>query len=134
MSAEVTAVSQVLLPQEKAQLRELELVIEKGLQSFIKTGQALLEIRRSRLYREQYQSFEQYLRSRWAITISRAKQLIEAVELTNNLIAADTANEVILTHCNEHQLRPLTRLSPELQSPVWRVATALAIISGIDGT
>jgi hypothetical protein len=62
--------------QELARLRERETVIERGLETFLEVGNALEEIRTSRLYRQTYPTFQAYVRDRWAILLSRANQLI----------------------------------------------------------
>ena len=50
---------------EISRLQELEQVVETGLTVFVKVGNALLEIRDSRLYRQQCPTFETYCRERW---------------------------------------------------------------------
>jgi hypothetical protein len=42
---------------EAKRLRQLEAIIQQGLETFIKVGHALLEIRSSRLYRQTYPAF-----------------------------------------------------------------------------
>lgn len=69
----------VLSPTESTRLQKCEAVIEKGLQTFIEVGNALLEIRDSRLYRQDYGTFEDYCRKRWKISRAHAYRLIEAV-------------------------------------------------------
>ena len=49
-------------------LAECEAVIERGQQTFIEVGQALMEIRDSRLYRETHATFEAYCNERWGWT------------------------------------------------------------------
>ena len=109
---------------EKTRLRELERTIERGLATFLTIGKALIEIRDRRLHREHYGNFEAYLRDRWAIGISRGNQLIAAVQVSETLLASGV-NPATINACNEHQLRPLTRLEPELQPAAWAVATAI---------
>ena len=48
-----------LSPAERAELEDLELLIEKNLVGFLECGKSLLRIREARLYREKYDSFEQ---------------------------------------------------------------------------
>src|SRR6476660_8234750 len=49
-------------------LNACEAIIQKGIQTFVEVGNALLEIRESRLYRGQYSTFEEYCRTRWAMS------------------------------------------------------------------
>jgi hypothetical protein len=46
---------------QKSRRTELENVIERGLSTFVEVGNALLEIRDSKLYRETHPTFEAYL-------------------------------------------------------------------------
>jgi hypothetical protein len=58
---------------ESSRRAELEEVIELGLATFITVGNALLEIRDSRLYRDTHATLEDYCRERWG---SRERTLI----------------------------------------------------------
>jgi hypothetical protein len=61
-------------------LAHLEGVIERGLQTFIEVGEALLRIREERLYREAgYSSFEAYCQQRWGHRRAWADRHITAV-------------------------------------------------------
>ena len=66
-------------------LRLLEQVIERGLTTFVEVGNALLEIRDSRLYKDSFSTFEDYCRERWGMSRPRAYPLIEAAEIMSNL-------------------------------------------------
>lgn len=63
-----------------ATLADLELVIERGMSSFVEVGDALMTIRDDKLYRQHHDTFEAYCRDRWGFADSRARQLIGAVE------------------------------------------------------
>jgi hypothetical protein len=65
---------------EKGELRKLETTIEKGMQSFFEVGSALMKIRDSRLYRDQWKTFEAYCEDRFDLSRRRAYQLIESVK------------------------------------------------------
>ncbi len=68
-------------------LLECERVIERGLNTFVEVGAALLEIRDGRLYKNDYSTFEDYCRERWGFTRMRATQLIgqqSGAELNNS--------------------------------------------------
>ena len=47
----------ILTTGENARLVELERIVREGLESFIKVGKALAEIRDSKLYKEKYPTF-----------------------------------------------------------------------------
>lgn len=97
-------------------LQQLEGVIERGLATFVEVGQALLEIREHRLYRETHDSFEAYCRERWGWSRQRAHQMIEASAVSTMV---DTAS------LNERQARELARLKdePEAVREVWSEVT-----------
>src|SRR5688572_46882 len=61
-------------------------VIERGLQTFYAVGAALLAIRDTRLYRANYETFEQYCFQRWKMSRIHAHRLMEASEVVENLL------------------------------------------------
>ena len=103
-----------------ARLLELESVIESGLKAFIEVGNALLEIRDSKLYRQDYKTFEDYCRKRWSMSYRRAAQLMDAAEVVLNL------NNCSESPTHESQLRPLAGLEPEEQREAWKKAVETA--------
>jgi len=66
-------------------LSELETVIERGQQTFIEVGRALLEIRDGRLYRDTYTTFEAYCRERWGWTRQHANRQIAAARVVEEM-------------------------------------------------
>lgn len=104
---------EVLTSDELQRLGELEQVVETGLTVFVKVGNALLEIRDSRLYRQQFPTFEAYCRERWGMSRFYAHRIIDAAEVANNLLPIGNIP------ATESQARPLTRLEPEVQREVW---------------
>ncbi len=80
---------------EADRLAVLEEVIDRGVQTFIDVGNALAEIRDSRLYRQSHGRFEDYLRERWDMSRSRGYQLIDAAGVTRQLVSTmvDTDDE-----------------------------------------
>ncbi|MEG4517234.1 MULTISPECIES: hypothetical protein [unclassified Microcoleus] len=102
---------------ERARLQELELIVEQGLQTFYEVGKALNEILVQKLYRETHKTFEVYCLEKWNIARRTAYQFIEAALVMENLCA--------IAHIlprKENQVRPLTKLSPELQIQIWQEA------------
>jgi hypothetical protein len=108
---------------ELSRLSELENVVEAGLQTFYDVGNALIEIRDSRLYRQQYSTFEQYCRERWGFEKRHAYQLIDSAEIMGNL-----SKSAPMAHLpqNERQVRPLKQLPPEQQIEAWQRAVESA--------
>jgi hypothetical protein len=74
---------------EATRLAELEQAIERGLQTFVEVGEALREIRDSRLYRQDFGSFEGYCRERWGFSRPRAYELIQGADVVSGI--PDTA-------------------------------------------
>lgn len=102
---------------ERARLQELESIVEHGLQTFYEVGKALNEILVQKLYRETHKTFEAYCLEKWNIARRTAYQFIEAALVMENLCA--------IAHIlprKENQVRPLTKLSPELQIKIWQEA------------
>jgi len=97
-------------------LDELESIIDKHLKAFYKVGSALIEIRESKLYKEDYDTFEDYCRDRWDLSIRYADKLM----LSAKTIKVLESTPIGVLPQNESQTRPLTRLSAPLQQEVWQ--------------
>jgi hypothetical protein len=94
-------------------LPELERVIERGQQTFIEVGRALLEIRDRRLYRETHATFEAYCRERWGWSRRHANRQIEAARVVDAVGPVGPKPE------SERQARAmLDRLEPEERKAV----------------
>lgn len=63
---------------ESKRLIALEKSIAAGQKTFVEVGLALAEIRDSKLYRSDFNSFEEYCREKWGWTKQHAYRLIEA--------------------------------------------------------
>ena len=70
---------------ESQRLTQLETDIGEGLKTFMKVGTALLEIRDARLYRQDYNTFEEYCQERWNLSKTHSNRLIAASEVVQNL-------------------------------------------------
>lgn len=115
---------ETLLPltaDEARRLRECEKQIQQGLETFYEVGKALSEIRDSRLYRTTHATFEDYCHDKWRMVDSRARQLIGASRVIDNLQTV-----TIVTPTTESQARELAPLEPEIQRAVWQIALRTA--------
>jgi ParB family chromosome partitioning protein len=100
---------------------QLEATIERGMQTFVEVGLALMEIRDERLYRAEFRTFEEYCNQRWGWGKSYANKLIASAEVMGNL-----GTIVPILPATETQTRPLAPLSPDLQREAWRQAVDTA--------
>lgn len=110
-------------------LQELETVIRDGIAQFIAVGQALLEIRDSKLYCDQFETWEEYCRVRWNFTDRRALQLMGAAQVMETL-RRHISYEWLPK--NESQVRPLVGLPERDQVEYWNMALILGRTSGED--
>jgi len=98
---------------EQSELTTLETVIETGLQTFYKVGEALLKIKENKLYRSEFDTFEDYCLSKWNISKAHGYRLIEASKVVGNLSPmGDISTEII---SSERKARILSKFSPEIQ-------------------
>jgi DNA N-6-adenine-methyltransferase (Dam) len=97
-----------LSEQEQARLSELETAIER---SYIEIGNALGEIRDSRLYRATHRNFDDYCRERWHFSRQRAGQLINAAKAATTVV-----NLGLPAPENERQARLLEAELRQLQA------------------
>jgi hypothetical protein len=111
-----------LSPEETTRLNTLEGTIRAGEKAFIRVGEALAEIRDSRLYRSTHTTFADYFRDRWDMCRSRAYQLIEGAATAKHLSTiVDTPPPT-----SESQLRPLARLLPDQKGEAYANACEVA--------
>lgn len=116
--------TQPLTGHEQKALRRAEGKIAKGLKLCLEVGQALNEIRQNRLYRERYDSFEDYCEKRWDLSRPRAYELCGASSVIADLSAIA---DIPALPANEAQARPLTRLrSGEHRKDAWLEAVRVA--------
>lgn len=109
-----------LTPAEKHDLRKQEEIIEKGIDTFLDVGNALLTIREHKLYRVEFTTFEEYCRARWKFSKTHANRLIGAAS-----VAADLGEQKILPKV-EWQLRPLLGLPAAKRRKVWEKVLQVA--------
>lgn len=102
-------------------LSECEGIIERGLSTFVEVGNALLEIRDSRLYRESHATFEEYCRKRWGMARQRAHQLIGAAEAVSSLSKLFDKPPTTESHA-----AALAAIEPPLRASVWERALETA--------
>lgn len=93
---------------ERSDLRRLEAVVEKGIQTFVDVGKALKQIRDDKLYRENWHTFEAYCEDRFDFKRNYANKLIVSADLTE--LAKDLGTTVPK---NERQARELAKVPEE---------------------
>ena len=101
-----------------------ESIIERGLKTFVEVGGALLAIRESKLYRQEYGTFEEYCQERWGFTNEYARLNMRAAEVVKRI--QETPTIVGVLPATESQARPLTQLEPEDQAVAWQQAVETA--------
>lgn len=104
-------------------LSENEEIITRGQRTFIEVGNALMEIREQRQYKDAgYSDFDTYCRERWGWTRRRAGQMIEAA----GVVAQLEVGTIVPSH--ETQARPLAplRSDPPSMREAWQDAQRIA--------
>jgi hypothetical protein len=109
---------------ERRRLKQLEATIARSVQSFQDAGRALIEIRDSRLYRENHTTFEDYCREDLDLTRKRAYDFIAAAEVVDAL-SPNGDTPVPATEWVARELAPL-RGEPDQLVQVWDAAQAAA--------
>ena len=129
----ITTPPEPLSVREKKLMVELESTIEQNLKGFKMVGYALTVIRDQRLYRVDYDTFEEYCRDTWDLGRSRAYQLMDSSSVVDNLstiVDKTDANSFEILPVTESQARPLASLSPEQQIAVWQMVVDIAKETG----
>ena len=106
---------------EVLELESLESTVQRGLRAFWEIGQALRILRDKRLYRQCYDTFEEYCINRWEMSRRSAYYLIDAAAVYENV---NHGSQIL--PANERQARPLTALTPSEQQKVWQQAVSTA--------
>lgn len=107
---------------ETALLAECEAMIERGMNTFVEVGTALLTISDQRLYRATHSTFNEYISDKWKMTARRAYQLSEAAEVVSQIKASNVNHGSQIT--NERQARALADIPAEKRSEVMEKASA----------
>lgn len=117
-----------LSDEEKQRRHHLERKVER---SFYEAGTALKELRDSRLYRDRWHNWNDYVADRFGWKRHYANRQIAAAEVVDSLIEA-CGVQVTNRHLTgtltgtlpttETQVRPLTSLDPEDRATVWKTA------------
>ena len=111
----------LLSDEERKQLTECEQTIRNGIGAFVAVGNALLKIRDARLYREKFQTFEDYLQMSMALSRPRAYELMNGARVMADLSGIPD----ISLPLNEAQANELTRFkTPEARRENWKKVLA----------
>jgi hypothetical protein len=116
--------TEIITAQEASRRKVLEKTITKGIGTVLKVGEALTEIKESRLYRDKFKTFAEYCDKKWGFTRMRAHQLIEASN-----VHAELPKECKTSFTNAKQLNALATL-PKSE----RAEAAKAIIEKVKKT
>jgi len=117
-----------LTDDEMQRRHHLERKVER---SFYEAGTALKELRDSRLYRDRWHNWNDYVADRFGWKANYAYKQIAAAEVVQGLIESyeelctKGTESVTLTGTlptSEKQVRPLTSLDPEDRATVWKTA------------
>ena len=118
-SAKAVTLESISLDESK-RLIELETVIKAEQEAFIAVGNALAEIRDSRLYRSDYHSFEAYCKEKWSFTKQHAYRLIKCAPIAESNLQVTSLN----------QARELAKVPAAKRQAVVKAATAKAKSAG----
>jgi len=91
---------------------DLEKVIQEGQLAYVEVGKALQEIQEGRLYKDKYNTFEEYCEKRWGFERQTAYDYIKASDVEQNV---RTCVQTTPTLC---QARELAVLDPGQQKEV----------------
>ena len=118
-----------LTTREQREFVRAERTIAKGLKSFLEVGMALKEIRDKRLYRQQYDTFEEYCIRRWELSRPRAYRTLLGIGSHGRFVY--DRRHASCCRITEWQVRPLSRLKlPDQRERAWNVALDRAAEAG----
>lgn len=120
VSSKVIPIS-VMTTEERSALARNEATIARGLSVFMEVGNALMDIRDRKLYRDQHATFEAYLNDRWGISRTRGYQLMSAAQT-----ALELPPLVNIRDMNERQVRALKGFPAELRPAIVLIGNRVA--------
>lgn len=104
---------------EAALLATCEKTIERGINTFVEVGEALAEIRNSKLYRASHKTFEAYCDGKWKFTRQRAYQLIDQAKVVRAVAdAAGSDLSTVVDKINEHKARQIKSDLPTMTAQI----------------
>jgi hypothetical protein len=112
----MTEVEIIEHPPRSKRLKRLEETIEQGLTTFVEVGSAIREIRDEKLYRDEYDTFEDYCRERWGWSKTHAYRHIEAA---NTLEVMSPIGDTPKNEAQTRELAPLAKEDPEAAKELW---------------
>lgn len=114
--------TKAITKQDRERWAELCDTVTKHMDGFVKTGEALAEIRDSQLYLIEFKTFEDCVEQKFDLKRSHAYQLITSSQVANALSAmAD-----IEPPKSERAVRPLAKLPEPERNAAWKEATEAA--------
>ena len=106
---------------ERGTLQHCEAAIQRGLESFVEVGTALMRIRDGRLYRDGFETFEAYCEERWRLSRRRAYQIMESASAADHV--KNFSHPIrIESHAAEIAKLP----TPKAQVSAWKEAVKTA--------
>jgi hypothetical protein len=108
---------------EQKELAELETVIKSGWKTFLEVGSAVAKIRDKELFRDKYETFEQYLLNELGYSLPYAYSLMGSAEVNAQLSAIA---EIKVKPLNEAQFRELIPVPVAKRAEAWKSAVELA--------
>ena len=119
---EVITTDQAMTTPQRVRFAQLEENIENKLQAFYDVGEALNEIRESRLYRAEHGTFAEYVQAKWGFARQHAYRLIASSKVLDNIEPTEEQRE----NLRETHLRPLATLPPSEQKQAFNEAIETA--------
>ena len=117
MSAEAMELEPLTM-QESTRLMALEKIVTTGLQSWIEVGEALIEIRDSRLYKIEAKTFEEYCQTRFKMDRTYAHRLMNGAPIAKDLLPKG--------NISERAVREIAKVAPERRQEIFDKATESA--------
>lgn len=112
-----------LTEQERKRLKICRQTVIDGAQTVWDTAMALHEIHSHKLYREETSTFEEYCRTNFDFGQRRARQLIDALEIRENIGTSIKSGTAVPLLDNEKQARALKSVPPEQRAEVFSKAS-----------
>ncbi len=121
--------TEILSLSEQAELTKLEGIIAAGFKYLRDRADALTTIRDKKLYRINFDTFQDYCRERWGKDRNSIYRVLEAYEVRKEIVAncdkiSDSETKKLAESVSDHGIRELTHVEPEQRAEVLKRAAS----------
>ena len=107
------------------EFERLDQIVRDGIQTYLKVGEALLEIKLRQLYKQEYDNWQDYCMDRVGYTARRVDQMIAGWQAYTVIENARSENPQLPSPTSEYQIRPIATKDTDEIIGAWQDTTII---------